>query len=367
LFYLAIGRSVTPLPQVLLEAPLGILACAIYGHMSGWGEPVIRAFLMVVLWGYWRSQWHRVTLFGLLQTAVLLMLWWQPYRIVNASFWLSVSFILLLVILLPRLGKSYGWYHLCLLMFSLFLTAGWQESQSLMALLTNMVLVPVTGFVWLPTAVAVLVIDNDVLSSYYYHGVGQIFNQLWRLAVWGDSVSLNTTWGEHSKLLLVVCAYILALLMPLWRARLGLILLVLALIDGPKTDLIVENLGGDLLVRANGKVVELGSWQALSQRLTPSGYLPNGIIAQRLPDYSAAEWLRSAPKWVLVRQANQRQTELLAALKIPLYVMQNDEKLYFRVNMSKGIEISSSLCPSGLKLFATQACKRVAGLESVVN
>ncbi|TPE55490.1 ComEC/Rec2 family competence protein [Maribrevibacterium harenarium] len=367
LFYLAVGRSATPLPQVLLEAPLGILACAIYGYMSGWGEPVIRAFLMVVLWGYWRSQWHRVTLFGLLQTAVLLMLWWQPYRIVNASFWLSVSFILLLVILLPRLGKSYGWYHLCLLLFSLFLTAGWQESQSLVALLTNMVLVPVTGFIWLPSAVAVLLIDNVVLSSHYYHGIGQMFGLLWHLAAWGDSVSLNTTWGEHSKLLLVIFAYGLVLLMPLWRARLGLILLMLALIDEPNSDLMVENRGGDLLVRANGKVVELGSWQALPRRLTPSEYFPNAIIAQRLPDYSAGEWLRSAPKWVLTRHATQYQTQLLAALKIPLYVVQTNETLHFRANTRKGIEVSSSLCPRGLKLFATSACKRVAALESVVN
>ncbi|MBT5031389.1 MAG: DUF4131 domain-containing protein, partial [Proteobacteria bacterium] len=148
-------------PQLYLHVPAqfvagwaGVLVASSYAALSGWGVPVQRAILMLVLFQLNRSVGRRCCPYhGLLLIAVVLLLF-DPLVILDVGYWMSCYAVLVLICLTDS-TSSLGWkgaaslqIKLNLLMAPLVLLLF--NEVSLLSPLVNFIVVPLVGSVLLP-------------------------------------------------------------------------------------------------------------------------------------------------------------------------------------------------------------------------
>ena len=148
-------------PQLYLHVPAqfvagwaGVLVATSYAALSGWGVPVQRAILMLVLFQLNRSIGRRCCPYhGLLLIAVVLLLF-DPLVVLDLGYWMSCYAVLVLICLTDSTA-SLGWkgaaslqVKLNLLMAPLVLLLF--NEVSLLSPLINFILVPLVGSALLP-------------------------------------------------------------------------------------------------------------------------------------------------------------------------------------------------------------------------
>ncbi len=142
-----------PAAALRLPTPLAggvgaaVLATA-YALMAGFEPPVIRALLMVWLglWLAWRGGWRQP--FRALALIWLVVVAWDPVRLLRPGLWLSFVAVAAIVYLLafrlrPRPGwRQFVWLQVALGLVMLPMTLGFFSGTSLIAPLANLVAVP---------------------------------------------------------------------------------------------------------------------------------------------------------------------------------------------------------------------------------
>ncbi len=142
-----------PAPQV--AAMTAIIAMLLYAALSGFAIPTQRALVMnsVVMLSLlfainWPLRWR-------LYAAAAVVLLWQPWDMLSASFWLSfaaVSWIAYIMLHLQSLSKWQAWLRLQAMMSLglLPLTLYFFHGVSLSALVANLIAIPWVSFVLVP-------------------------------------------------------------------------------------------------------------------------------------------------------------------------------------------------------------------------
>jgi len=142
-----------PAAALRLPTPLaagfgsGLLATA-YALIAGFEPPVIRALLMVWLglWLAWRGGWRQP--FSALAIIWLVVVAWDPVRLLRPGLWLSFVAVGAIVYLLafrlrPRPGwRQFVWLQVALGLVMLPMTLGFFSGTSLVAPLANLLAVP---------------------------------------------------------------------------------------------------------------------------------------------------------------------------------------------------------------------------------
>jgi len=232
-------------PGYILPLSGALVTATGYAALAGWGLPVQRAWLMLLIFlvGNWQllnlSGWQRLKL------ALLVILSWQPLAVLEPGLWLSFAAVALILWQLqqrqhplpePDWQRWPGqWWRVQLALFfglSPMLIINFNQ-LSLAGIGINLIAVPwVSLSIWL--------LPLMLLLTGFWPSIGSLLqwnlDQIWHLLSWGAEVpGLVLQAGSPNLLVLMLAlAGLLVLLLPLpLRARAPALLLYLPLLLAP--------------------------------------------------------------------------------------------------------------------------------------
>ncbi|MBR7888513.1 ComEC/Rec2 family competence protein [Marinomonas sp. A79] len=396
-FMFVIGRSISWLVWQSLPARLvlsgvtrwhcdGILVIPLllgYAYVTGWGEPVVRAGIMLSVYMLARMLSLKVSPHRIISFALWLVLLVEPRSILSPGLWLSFSMVYLLV---GYCQTSIKWTRLLMAQVmlstaSMVLILGWQEAISSASVLVNIVLIPLAAFVWFPVGIVSCLEVLLVSTSYVYMGLD------WVLGF----VVLGLEWAVFRLPLLFYTAFstdvprwIMLLLVLGWvyqsplkrgvlsAAVIWLVIFLPSFFQHSRADLSLSNQQGQFVFRAQDSIALNASWakeDMASLLLNP--YFPHlhsdvlMMSPNRLADVSP-QWLLSHDvAWILLQKPSPH-VELFDALKVNWLIVDEEERLSFFFQ-NDGVVLQHSACVYSFFLFKSDTCKRVEKLESVLN
>jgi len=132
-----------------------LLAAIAIVLLSGLGLPAQRALIMLALFLVSRWSGRHYSLFSLLGMALIIILILQPFAVLSVSFWLSFSAVFIIALVLNRrmFNKSWlNWLQVNWYLYLALIPIGWLffGKISWVALLANLLLIPVATFVLTP-------------------------------------------------------------------------------------------------------------------------------------------------------------------------------------------------------------------------
>lgn len=343
---------------------LATLFSVVYASWSGAGEPVIRASVMAFLFLVLRALYRYRASFDILALCAwgMLLLW--PGRVLDASYWLSFGFVLLLVWGIKKTPKYGRFFFIqCLLsVFALLLTWGWQSSISSLTIIANLIMIPFVAFIWFPTtliaAVEFSLFNHSAIYTVLDYVLVAVYGYLaWAIEAFPEIMLSSPAWLGQ-KALLVVLAYLAIVWLPAWRGKLmlaGVFMLLVSKMLSTPYNYKVSNDHGRIVVEQSG-VYSTQRGDVFDPRTTTviehSSKLPNQIIKQ---------------DWSVVITSNDRNTiELLKALSVVTIILQDDEYLLVYLDHDR-YSVRSSACLNLLNLLKTDGCEHAEILESVLN
>lgn len=208
--------------------PLGgaLITATAYAALAGWGLPVQRAWLMLLIFliGNWQllnlSGWQRLKL------ALLVILSWQPLAVLEPGLWLSFAAVALILWqlqqrhhttdhLLWRRWAEQWWRVQLALFFGLSPVLIFNFNQlSLVGIGINLIAVPwVSLSIWL--------LPLMLLLTWIWPGLGTLLqwnlNQVWQLLHWGAEVPglVLQASTPHALVLTLALVGLLVVLLPL--------------------------------------------------------------------------------------------------------------------------------------------------------
>ena len=362
-----------------------------YAYLSGWGESVQRAVIMLFTW-------QMIKLFSvkLISTNVLLIslsviLLLNPLSIYSAGLWLSFSLVLLLLLYFESGARQSFQAVKLQVLLSLCATSlilGWQISVSSGVILINLICLPIVGLFLFPLA---------FIASL----IGLIFTDislmLWldRLLIWAlskldylvlnmPSLSLNRDLGLVFKLTL----YFVCVIWVLYRHKVYVwlcfplllsIMIFAGVLNSPQKNLYrLSNNSNVLALKSQQKSPLLSSYWVNNTSemslLWIDDYLADLDMRPRLlvwPFSNAkvtASTLRAlSPRWIILKSPpDLEKVALLDAMNVSWVVLAEGEEIKFEFWRKQWV-IKHSNCLIFLISGQESNCMRVAELESVVN
>ena len=226
------GQRPFKLPLALLSA----WACAfLYAALAGFSVATLRALLLISLVLVMRMWGVHTTLLRIWLRAVVLVLVFDPLAFLDAGFWLSCLAVLSIFIWLWRLPSisGSGWkgraqqlwrFEVMLTLALLPLSVIFFSGVSLIAPLTNVIVVPIFSVLVLPLALTSLLLMPlcPVLASVALHVSDWILQWVWAGLVWVHPWSFLSSANTLAALL--VLGTVLIMYLPVSRySRAGLL------------------------------------------------------------------------------------------------------------------------------------------------
>jgi len=381
---------------LVLLFPVSIL----YALLTGWGESVQRAVLMLLLWRMFNLCGIKTSSYRVLLCSLYLILLMDFTSLTSPGLWLSFSLVFLLLVYFDN--HNHDFTQTVKLQFILTLCAtglilGWQSSISSVNVLVNLIMLPLTGFIWFPVAfiasLITLIFDNTGLMGLLDRLIVSVVKWLELIAYSSPSLTLVSQVGLIYKVVL----YLTCLVWVLYRHRVVAwfvfpLLLVLLIFTEPfnkavkvgsgGSDFVLLNRAGDLVLYSplSGPVLSsqwVNNRSELSMMwLTPMLYpvqvteenkfrvmvWPMGEVAITPAVLSAL-----SPNWlVLKRFPSERVVSLLSAMNVSWLVLSEGEQMKFEFWRTQWL-IKHSNCLIFLISSQENNCMRVAKLESVLN
>lgn len=362
-----------------------------YAYLTGWGESVQRAVIMLFTWQAMKLFGIKLASFYVLSISLYLILLIDPLSIYSVGLWLSFSLVYLLLIYFERDAKQTFQAIQLQVLLSLCATSlilGWQISLSSGVILINLICLPIIGIFLFPMA---------FLASLFDFILAEINLMIWldELLIWVlpkleyflmdlPSLSLNRDLGVAIKLVL----YSLCLVWVLFRHKgyvwLCFPFLISVMIFSGK----LSEVGtGTYQLSNNTNIIELKSDQTNS--LLSSIWVNNTSEMSMLwlGDYFdeltenervliwpfsngkvSAYFLKAlSPKWlVLNAPPDLKLTALMEAMNVSWLVLAEGEMIKFEFWRGQWV-IKHSNCLIFLISGQENNCMRVAELESVLN
>ena len=362
-----------------------------YAYLSGWGESVQRAVIMLFTW-------QMIKLFSvkLISTNVLLIslsviLLLNPLSIYSAGLWLSFSLVLLLLLYFESDARQSFQAVKLQVLLSLCATSlilGWQISVSSGVILINLICLPIVGLFLFPLAfIASLIglIFTDISLMIWLDGVLiWALSKLDYLVLNMPSLSLNRDLGLVFKLTL----YFVCVIWVLYRHKVYVwlcfplllsIMIFAGVLNSPQKNLYrLSNNSNILALKSQQKSPLLSSYwvnNASEMSLLWVGdYLADFDMRPRLlvwPFSNAkvtASTLRAlSPRWIILKSPpDLEKVALLDAMNVSWVVLAEGEEIKFEFWRKQWV-IKHSNCLIFLISGQESNCMRVAELESVVN
>ncbi|NLQ16295.1 ComEC/Rec2 family competence protein [Marinomonas sp. M1K-6] len=356
-----------------------------YAYITNWGEPVVRASIMLSVYLCARMMALKVSPYRIITFALWLVLLFSPRTLLSPGLWLSFSMVYLLI---GFCQISTAWSRLVMVQVmlstaSMVLILGWQEAISSSAILVNIVLIPLAAFIWFPW-VLLACLETLVFGSTLGYGMLEgLLVYVMRALEWLVFSAPLLHFDVFSSpvprflMLFLVCYWVYQ--SPLKRGMMGALciwcVLFYSILFGPsKADISLENINRTLVLKKQGEILLLNGWaDNQMDRLMIQSYLKvkdegRYILSPRLSSaLTAATLLQADIDWVILQKKEPPSVlAVLHALQINWLVVAEGESLFFYFSNGQ-ISLRHSSCVYSFFLLKSDTCKRVEKLESVLN
>ncbi|MFD1384024.1 ComEC/Rec2 family competence protein [Rhodanobacter aciditrophus] len=364
LLFLPSGWKRFPVGRRWLEFVLAVPACLAYTLWSGSGEPAIRASLMAFVFLGIRATYRAFPSALVLAMCAWLMLLQWPGRALDASFWLSFGFVLLLIWLAGRTPEKGKFLIVqCLLsLFAVLLTWGWQNSISSITVLANLVMIPFVAAVWFPAALLSYGEYSLWGKSFVYPWLDSLLVSAFQWSygglAWSPDIQITQPVDGLQKLLVVLVAFLGVFYLPLLRGGVLLIGAFVLLFWRVGEDDVSLVIGTD-----RGALTALWPNRAIMERGEVMVIAPNVLAIQSIE--SAQQIISDQWRLVVVPQGQDSIT-LLQALSVKTLEIPTNERFTIRYSDAK-YTVQAASCFQVLNLLKTDGCEHAETLESVLN
>lgn len=361
-----------------------------YAYITNWGEPVVRASIMLSVYLCARMLALKFSAYQVITLALWLVLLIDPRTVLSPGLWLSFSMVYLLIGLCQA---SIGLFRLftvqvMLSTASMVLVLGWQEAISSISIIVNVVLIPFAGALWFPLG---LLSSLEVLligTSYGYLALDKVLLYVmlalewvafqWPLLTFDLFPSQIPRW---SMLVLVVFWVYQS---PLKRGvvmavSIWCVLFYSSMFSVPFKSLTLTNVESTFVLRDNSQLLKNSRWMqddffrvpvALFLGATSPSTLYEEVYLlsaqmERSPDPFAL--LEKGVGWVILSRPDRTRTlDTLNALGVHWLAVSPGESLEFYL-YNNYVSVRHSSCLYSFFLMKSDTCKRVEKLESMLN
>lgn len=356
-----------------------------YAYLTSWGEPVVRAAIMLSVYLCARMMALKISPYSIITFALWLVLLIEPRSVLSPGLWLSFSMVYLLI---GFSQSSTGILRLLMVQAmlstaSMVLILGWQDEISSMSIFVNIVMIPLAAFFWFPLGLISCIELLLLGSTYLYAGLESLLNYIFYTIEWIvfflPLLVFESFSSEAPKILMLclICYWVYQ--SPLkrgWSVALVVwcVLFSSMMFHAPEAYFSITNKDNNLILIEKESVQLSDRWAEENlNELDFSSYLHTGkqnkyilspnIVSQLSPNIL----LKYDIDWVVLKKAvPQNMQTLFMALQVNWLTVSVDETLsfYFREDQ---ILLRHSSCIYSFFLFKSDTCKRVEKLESVLN
>ncbi|BFM48173.1 ComEC/Rec2 family competence protein [Marinomonas sp. THO17] len=366
--------------ELLCIFPLLIL----YGYLTQWGEPVIRATIMLTLYLLSRCLQMRCSALQILALTLWIVLLINPRQILSPGLWLSFSMVYLLIGFYSI--ARFKWRRLLasqlmLSTASMVLILGWQEAISVTSIVINLVLIPFAAMVWFPfgllASLEVLLLSNDRLYAVLERMLKPLWDFLERLVFELPLLFFAPSYSLITKWLLLMTLMFWVFQSPLRRGWLALVCIWCVLFYGEMgwqntADVLIAHGNGGWFIEKNHERLALKELDESQRQLFLDGYhvaKDNTLLlmAERDQSYSAKHLLAHDVDWLIVpTELVSEQQDLWTGLSINWLDIDQNESLFLYFEETR-LRVKHSRCQYAFFLFKSDTCMRVEKLESMLN
>lgn len=356
-----------------------------YAYITNWGEPVVRASIMLSVYLCSRMLTLKVSPYGIITFALWLVLLINPRAVLSPGLWLSFSMVYLLIGYCQTSAKLSRllMVQVMLSTASMVLILGWQEAISSASILVNVLLIPFAAFLWFPWGVLSSFEVSVIGSTYSYELLDRLLYYVMTPVDW-TAFELPLLFFEQftssvPRLIMLLLIGYWVYQSPLNRGlvcALGIwcVLFSSMLFNGSNADITLKNKENSLIILEQNELLLADSWAGADpSRLMFGSYLKSErqnayILSPRtVKDLTPQMLLDYGIEWVILKRKESEQTlAMLDALSVDWLVISADESLAFYFQSSR-VSIRHSSCIYSFFLLKSDTCKRVEKLESVLN
>ncbi|MBJ7538144.1 ComEC/Rec2 family competence protein [Marinomonas transparens] len=368
-----------------MDAIVVIPILLLYCYITNWGEPVVRASIMLTTYLLARVCSMKVSAYAVITFALWLVLLVDPRAILDAGLWLSFSMVYLLI---GFFQTSIHWtrlfaVQLMLSTASMVLVLGWQEAISSASILVNLLLVPITGFIWFPWGVLACVEGLITGTTYGYAVLDVLLNCLLSLveflAFTAPLFFFEQFDSSIPRLIMLILLIYWVFQTPLRRGVFAVCGIWLALfsvtpLSFNSPDLMLENQRGELVLKGEQGILLSAQWAGKERgKLSLDAYIKShsnetlSLSAEKGGDWSPRELLQHHVDWLFLQgTAASKTVTRLNALQVNWLILSPDEWLAFYFRDDR-ILLRHSGCIFSFFLFKSDTCKHVEKLENMLN
>lgn len=217
-------RLLLIVPAIRAAETASLIAALIYSVLSGFAIPAQRACIMLTCFILARLFYYRVSSIKRLCFAACVILFLNPYDIMDVSFWLSFTSIAMLLWVMsgrlraPSHWMSWGRMQGAIIIGLLPLMLFFFQQASVIAFFTNLIAIPWIGFLILPMALMATLLFTfklSYLSQRLFWLTGKLLLPLWKFLQFSSKLSC-ASWchaiGNDWVLIigLIGCLYLLS-------------------------------------------------------------------------------------------------------------------------------------------------------------
>ncbi|RBO82810.1 ComEC/Rec2 family competence protein [Marinomonas aquiplantarum] len=368
-----------------LECALVVPLLMLYGFITDWGEPVVRASIMLSVYLISRVLMIKLSAFQVIGFTLWLVLFVNPRSVLSPGLWLSFSMVYLLIGFYPI--AQWQWRRMIstqvmLSTASMVLILGWQDAISIASIIVNLLMIPFAACLWFPlgmlACLEAFIFQTQFVYAWLDWGLVHVISLLEWVAFECSLLTFDVMTSRLPKFILLFLLLFWVFQTPLKRGGIALCIIWVSLFSNSlfvesKADMVMRNDQGRLLI-------EKGEEQWSNDWFQPStGLLLESLFAQhdkktsimlapdKLDRLSPLTLLKVNPDWlILAKNDDHFNKAILTALSIDWLNINQSETLsfYFR---DDGIRLKHSRCRYSFFLFKSDTCKRAEKLESVLN
>ncbi|MEP3351260.1 MAG: ComEC/Rec2 family competence protein [Marinomonas sp.] len=356
-----------------------------YAYITNWGEPVIRASIMLSAYMCARMLALKVSPYSIITFALWLVLLIEPRSILSPGLWLSFSMVYLLIGFCQLSTKLSRLLILQVMLStaSMVLILGWQEGISSSSILMNVFLIPVAGVIWFPWGMMACfeVLVFGTLHSYQIldYGLGYIESFLEWAAFTVPVFYFDHFSSAIPRIIMLLLIVYWVSQSPLKRGMLS-VLAIWCVLFSPvwlhlhKADIQIENKANTLAVKSSVNSLITDTWAGGDLgKLLFSGYLGDNIKGRyilapsSMSSLTPQSLLQHEIDWMIFkRPPSENVKSMLKALSVNWLLVSSGESLNFYFQDNR-ITLRHSNCIYSFFLLKSDTCKRVEKFESVVN
>ncbi|RCX02471.1 ComEC/Rec2 family competence protein [Marinomonas foliarum] len=355
-----------------------------YAYFTNWGEPVVRAAIMLSSYLCARMLAMQFSAYSIITFALWVVLLANPRTVLSPGLWLSFSLVYLLIgycqtTKLSRLIMG----QIMLSTASMVLILGWQEEISSVSVLVNMLMIPFAGFIWFPLGLLSCFEVLLIGSTYSYKFLELLLFCVDEFINWVvfslPLLTFETFATSAPKALMLLLIVFWVYQSPLKRGVLSILcvwclLFSSTLFYSSKPDYTILNKNNKLVLKDKEQILMVNAWAGSdigrllfdpNVDFNPSGrYL---LSPAKLSDLTPRRLLTIDTSWVFLQKMEADKTiTMLDALNVNWLIISDGEFLEFHFQ-DKQLSLRHSSCLYSFFLLKSDTCKRVEKLESVLN